>query len=249
MQGLYKKNESWFAVLFIIIYVVGMSIADNISKVIGIQKSITTLFCLVLFVIIFIFIKKNNLFAYYGLCKSDLPAKKFLYYVPLVIIGTVTIWFGMKINYSPIETLFYVLSMLFVGFLEEVIFRGFLFKAMCKDNVKTAIIVSSLTFGIGHIVNLFNGSGADLIPNILQVCYATAIGFLFVTLFYRGKSLWTCIITHSIVNSLGAFSNKVMVETYQIVVAIILIVVSLGYSLYLIKKIPKPKSCKEDRKQ
>ncbi|MGL5380239.1 lysostaphin resistance A-like protein [Clostridium sp.] len=240
MYTLYKKNESWFAVLSIIIFVVGSSIADSLSKSVGIAKSITSLFHLVLFAIIFLFIKKNNLFQYYGLCKSNLPAKKVLYYFPLVIIASVNLWFGVKMNFTPIETLFFILSMLLVGFLEEVIFRGFLFKAMCKDNVKTAIIVSSLTFGIGHIVNLFNGSGAELIPNLCQVGYAIAIGFMFVMLFYRGKSLWPCIITHSVLNSLGAFSNTEMAETYRIPVAIILIVVSLGYGLFLIKRTPNP---------
>lgn len=236
----YKKNESWFAVLFIVIFVVGSSIADNLSKSFGIEKSITSLFHLVLFAIIFLFIQKNKLFEYYGLCKSSLSAKKVLYYFPLVIIGSVNLWFGVKMNLTPIETLFFILSMLLVGFLEEVIFRGFLFKAMCKDNVKTAIIVSSLTFGIGHIVNLFNGSGADLIHNLCQIGYAITIGFLFVTLFYRGKSLWPCIITHSVLNSLSAFSNKAMAETYLIPVSITLIVVSLGYSVFLIKRTPKP---------
>ena len=240
MNSLYKKNETWFAVLFIIIYVVGMSIADILSKSVGIAKSITTLFCIVLSCIIVLFIRKNKLFTYYGLCKSDLPAKKVLYYFPLFIIGTVNLWFGVKMNFTPIETLFYVLSMLFVGFLEEIIFRGFLFKSMCKNNVKTAIVVSSLTFGIGHIVNLVNGSGAELMDNFCQVCYAVAIGFLFVTLFYRGKSLWPCIIMHSVFNLLSAFSNTEMAELYRIPIAITLIVISLGYSLFLIKRTPKP---------
>ena len=240
MNSLYKKNEALFAVLFIIIYVVGMSIADNLSKSIGLSKSITTLFCIILTCIIIIFIRKNKLSKYYGLCKSDLPAKKVLYYFPLFIIGTVNLWFGVQMNFTPIETFFYILSMLFVGFLEEIIFRGFLFKSICKNNVKTAIVVSSLTFGFGHIVNLINGSGAELMDNFCQVCYAVAIGFLFVTLFHRGKSLWPCIIMHSVFNSLSAFSNNEMGELYRIPVAITLIVVSIGYSLFLIKRTPKP---------
>ena len=54
---------------------------------------------------------------------------------------------------------------------------------MEKDNVKTAIIVSSITFGIVHIVNLLNG--ADLIPTLLQVYYAVAIGYMLVMVFYK----------------------------------------------------------------
>ncbi|MBD5536303.1 MAG: CPBP family intramembrane metalloprotease [Lachnospiraceae bacterium] len=59
-----------------------------------------------------------------------------------------------------------------VGFIEEVIFRGFLFKALAENNVKSAVIISSVTFGLGHLVNLFNGSGMDLINNLCQICFA-----------------------------------------------------------------------------
>ena len=51
-----------------------------------------------------------------------------------------------------------VFSMILVGFVEEMIFRGFLFRALLgEDKPVVAIIVSAVTFGIGHIVNLFTG--------------------------------------------------------------------------------------------
>ncbi|MGL5634553.1 MAG: lysostaphin resistance A-like protein [Sarcina sp.] len=239
MYSLYKKNENWFAVVFIIIYVIGASLADNLSKNLGFEKSVTLLFNIILFIIIFLFIKKNNLFEYYGLCKSKLSLKSVLYYFPLIILVSVNLWFGVRMNFSILVTLLYILSMFFVGFLEEIIFRGFLFKSMCKENIKTAIIVSSLTFGIGHIVNLFNSSGTDLISNLCQISYAVAIGFLLVILFYHGKTLWPCIIMHSSLNALSVFANKAMVETYNIPISIVLIIISLGYSIFLIKKASK----------
>lgn len=91
--------------------------------------------------------------------------------------------------------------MLCVGFLEEVIFRGFLFTSIAKDTTKSAIIISSVTFGIGHIINLFNGSGMDLLSNLCQIVFAIAVGFLLVTIFYRGGSLLPCILVHSAINN------------------------------------------------
>ena len=44
---------------------------------------------------------------------------------------------------------------------------------MEKDNVKSAIAVSAITFGMGHIVNLFHG--ADVLPTLMQICYALYI--------------------------------------------------------------------------
>ena len=130
--------------------------------------------------------------------------------------------------------------MICVGFLEELIFRGFLFKAMSRDNIKSAVLVSSITFGIGHIVNLINGSGADIVSNLCQICYATAFGFLFVILFHRGKSLLPCIIAHSTINALSVFSSSANISTGTIIiVSVVLTVVALAYAFLLLKLLPK----------
>ncbi len=70
-----------------------------------------------------------------------------------------------------------------VDFLEEVIFWGLLIRTIEKDILNTAIIVSSLTFGVGHIVNLFNGSGRDLVSSITQIVFAVLVGFVLVKIF------------------------------------------------------------------
>jgi membrane protease YdiL (CAAX protease family) len=123
--------------------------------------------------------------------------------------------------------------MINIGFIEEVIFRGFLFRMMEKNNVKSAIIVSSLTFGIGHIVNLLNG--ADLIPTLMQICYATATGYLFVILFHKSKSLLPCIITHCLVNSLSIFQVETTLSLY--IAPVFLTMIPLAYAIYIDKKI------------
>ena len=234
MEKLYKKSEIWFAVTWIIAYVVLASTGDNISADIGILKIVTLPILIILSVMLFLFVKRNGLSKKYGLCKSEIPASKMLYYIPLLILLTANLWYGVAMNVSPLETVLYILSMLCVGFLEEMIFRGFLFNAMAKDGVKSAIIVSSVTFGIGHMVNLFNGSGAELLPNLLQVIYAVAIGFTFVMIFYKTKSLIPCILTHSIFNSLSSFSNDaVMTLQKQIVSGIIITIIAGGYALYI----------------
>ena len=62
-----------------------------------------------------------------------------------------------------------------------------------KKSVKKAIIISTLTFGIGHIVNLFNGQ--DTLNTIIQIIYALSLGYLFVMIFYKSNSLVPRIIT------------------------------------------------------
>ena len=100
-----------------------------------------------------------------------------MFFIPLILIPTVNLWNGINTNKPASEIVFYILTMINVGFIEEIIFRGFLFKMMEKDNVNRAIIVTSITFGIGHIINLLNG--AELIPTLIQICYAISTGYLF----------------------------------------------------------------------
>lgn len=72
--------------------------------------------------------------------------------------------------------------MLCVGFSEEAIST-----AIAKDNIKSAVIISSVTFGIGHIINLFNGSGMDLVNNLCRIVFAVAVGFTPVTFFIAAE--------------------------------------------------------------
>ena len=234
LKKLYEKSEIWFSLAWIIGYVVLASTGDNISADLGIDKIVTLPILIALSAVLYFFVRKNGLTEKYGLCKPQLPAAKMLYYIPLLVLLTANLWYGVALNMSPLATVLYVLSMFCVGFLEELIFRGMLFQAMAKDGVKSAIIVSSVTFGIGHIVNLINGSGAELLPNLLQVLYAVAIGFAFVMLYWKTKSLLPCIIVHSVFNALSAFANEaVNTPQRQIISGILLTVIAGGYALYL----------------
>ena len=240
MQKLYQKNKLTFALLWIAVYVIGSSLADAASKALGIEKLLTFPLLLAMCGTLGAWLRKERLCAEYGLRRPGLPARRFLYYLPLVLIVSCNLWFGVRMNLPPVETFLYIGSMLCVGFLEELIFRGLLFKALLKDGVRTAIIVSSVTFGIGHIVNLVNGSGAELIPNLCQVCYAIAFGFLCVMIFLRSGSLLPCILAHSVVNALSVFSNEAASSAAaDILVSVILCVVGAAYALYIAKTIPE----------
>lgn len=241
MTKLYQKSEITFAVLWITAYVVLSSLADQISESLGVVKSVTAVLHIVMSLILYFWIRRNNLSNKYGFCRSAVPAEKFLYYLPLVIIASTAFWGGIKVQYGFPDALMYVISMLFVGFLEEVIFRGLLFRAMEKDNLKKAVIVSALTFGIGHIVNLFNGSGRDPMSSLIQVVFAVFVGFVLVLIFHYGGSLIPCIVFHSANNAFKIFeADQIMDPKMEMVVNLILIFAVLGgYLLYLIRTFSK----------
>ncbi|NEG96207.1 CPBP family intramembrane metalloprotease [Bifidobacterium sp. SMB2] len=233
MYRLYKKSELNFALVWIIAYVVAMSLADHFSASLGTPKIITAPAGIVVVLLILGFIKRHDLWQQYGLCSFKGDLKTYLYFIPLVLIASVSLWNGVTMNASIEETVLYIVSMICVGFIEEIIFRGFLFTAMYRDNIKLAVFISSITFGIGHIVNLLNGQ--DPIPTLLQICYATAIGFLFTIIFYKGKSLLPCIVTHEVINSLSIFSVNGSLMT-AVITSIILCVVCIAYALWILRK-------------
>lgn len=240
MKKLYEKNELTFAIAWIVIYCVLQSLANPLNKAIGVAYAASAAFCVLQTIVLFAFIRKNNLQKRYGLCKSPVPACRFLYYVPLLILASGNLWNGVAVNYTPVETACRIVCMLCVGFLEEVIFRGLLFKAIANDNIKSAVIISSVTFGIGHIINLFNGSGMNLVDNLCQIVFAIAVGFLLVTIFYRGGSLLPCIIVHSAINALSTFANDMNLTTgMHLIHLAVLTAVTVAYTLSLTRTLPK----------
>lgn len=242
MKKLYEKSRLAFAIVWIVAYCVLMSIGDSLSESVGISKAVTLPIALTMSVTLLIFIKRNSPSNEYGLCKSKVPTGKMLFYLPLVILMSANLIYGFKLNLSLAETALYILTMLCVGFLEEVIFRGLLFRSMAENGIKSAIIVSSITFGMGHIINLFNGSGTELLPNILQVIYATAAGFMLVMIFHKTGSLIPCIVFHGIFNALSFFADEsVLSLNQQIISCVFLVVLSGGYGAYIALKVKKNK--------
>ena len=225
MKKIFEKHETLFCIVLIVVYILVNSYCmQNFGTEDYRSAIVNTIFSIAL-IILMIILKRTS---YYGLTKVT-NLKQYLYFIPLLLIASVNLWNGININNSTSEVIFHILTMINVGFLEEIIFRGFLFKMMSKDNIKRAIIVSAITFGIGHIVNLFNG--AELIPTLIQICYAISIGYLFVIIFYKSKSLIPCIMTHSLINSLSIFNVENSSSLY--VASAFLIIVPIAYAIYI----------------
>ncbi len=249
MNKLYEKSELCFALVWIGIYCVVQSSANPLNEIIGIKNSASAVFCIIQAAVLLLFMRKNGLLRKYGICSPSAPARQFLYFIPLFFLATGNLWNGIAANYDCLEMIFHIVLMICVGFLEEVIFRGFLFRAIAKSSAKEAIVISSVTFGIGHLLNLVNGSNMELTVNLFQVVGAIAFGFLFVILYYRGGSLLPCIVTHSAINILSAFSNEAALTTEKrIIFALIEFAIIAVYVLILTKTLPKRQTMDESGK-
>lgn len=233
MKKLYQKNELTFAILWIVGYVVLFSLADGLSESTGIPKLYTLFLSFIMAAVLLAFICKNGLKKYYGLCRVRGHLKSYLYFLPLILLSTCNLWNGLTMPEDLLKALPAAVTMAMAGLLEELIFRGLLFKAMYKDSRKAAIIVGSLTFGMGHIVNLLNG--APLLETLLQIAYACAIGYLFIIIFLKSGSIVPCIIAHCVINGMSCFGRDAS-DLFNIITALVLVIVPVAYALWFDRK-------------
>lgn len=162
---------------------------------------------LVLSVILWISI--NRLFNIKIKIKKAGFLKGFLWYGLILIIA---ILFQFASNYQPPEknfpealplVIYFFIVTLAIGIYEELLCRGLLFNSFknyfgdTKKGIYLSAILSSLVFGIMHLVNLI-WSPSLIISTICQVIYSTFVGFLFCVIYYRSQNLISCMLLHGI---------------------------------------------------
>lgn len=157
----------------------------------------------VVLAVIFFMIRGKERLTYFGICGWErdgfLKANFFLFFVPLVNLPYV--FLGAGIDVMPA-----ILDSIFIGVMEELIFRSFLCRAVEQrlDRNK-AIIISSLIFGCFHLINIGN---YPLIYVLLQVVYAFSMGIVFAVVFYMTKSILSCMVIHAMVDFLGSYAAE-----------------------------------------
>ena len=227
MMRLYREKGVLFSVIWIILY---CAILAPIKGSLG-EDSIYMLLALAIIAAAILgFVKANHLEEECGLDGWPKDTRKHLYFIPMWILTTGNLWGGINFNYQGAGQIFAILSMLLVGFVEEMIFRGFLFRAMLRNgSIKTAVIISSVTFGMGHIVNLFAGQASA--ETMIQIVFAVAWGFILTMVFYKSEKLLPCIIAHGLIDAFStiAADNPLTDKIYVCVT----IIVSVLYCIYL----------------
>lgn len=245
MKKLYEKSEITFAILWIVVYTAGMGTLKNNF---GLDSLWQMLGLIVLSAVMFLFVKRNGLMEKYGLAGWAKNSRAMLWFIPLWLLSCLNLFSGFSPDYPMPGLIYAAVSMTLVGFVEELLFRGFLFKAMLKDgNVKAAVIISSVTFGLGHIVNLFTGQ--DLIETLSQVVFAVAVGFVFTFVFYKSGSLLPGILAHSFIDVSSVFASDEGSQLLNLILHIVIIVVSAAYCLYLAKRVETPAINRADLKK
>lgn len=143
---------------------------------------------------------------------------------------------------EPIYRVFlFLVECLSVGFFEEILFRGIilLFLIQRLQHVKYgmiyAIVISSMLFGMLHIINLFDG--ASLSDTLLQVGYSFLVGMMWAVMYLRTKHLWITMLCHATFNFFGQvmFYLGVVQNRYDFYTVLITIIFGILVTLYAMK--------------
>lgn len=234
MKNLYEKKPVLFAVLFIILYcAVSIPIRGEYGD--GSIQSLLGLSAVA--AVIAVVSSLIPLWKRLGAVGIPQHVRLCLYFLPMILLATGNIWDGFERHYTGAELWYAIGSMALVGFVEEMLFRGFLFRALLKkDGPKAAVIVSAVTFGIGHIVNLL--AGMATMKNLLMIVFAIAWGFVFTMVYYKSGSLLPCILAHAVVDVLSVVSAETAWGEWLYIGTTV--VIGGAYSLYLAKRVETP---------
>jgi uncharacterized protein len=176
------------------------------------------------------------------------PRSLRLFIVPCLPIILNIAFFGMG-NPGVGGLLLFLAAALLVGFVEETYFRGMMLRALLGRGSRQAVIVSSLLFGVMHLLNV--AGGANLEATLLQVVYAVAIGLMYAALALRTRAILPLIVIHGLTDFFAfiALNSTVVtsgLNTLFYVVSAWETIIYAVYSIILMRQM-KPQVSEEEK--
>jgi len=221
------------SILFTLLALVFPTIAGVIIAVKNISSlSSITLIQFIAFavgVLVTLWIMKKSKFSF-----QDFGFRKFkaeAWMVVIIVSELVTFFNGIadQDGFSAQYVLILLLFVIAVGLFEEFIFRGLIFKYLSAKGLKTAIIGSSILFGIGHLANLF--SGQDFLMTLLQLIFAFLFGLVCAEIVAKTKSIMFPIIWHA-AHDFIAFLTDSEPNVLSVFIYVIHCLVLMGLAIY-----------------
>jgi membrane protease YdiL (CAAX protease family) len=231
---LYKKSPVVHAAIWIFIYFNIATVGCILQKIIRVNNLGKGIALLILSILLFFYVKKNGQFSYYGFQKPNYKnVKKSFFYIPLLLLIILNGITGFNSKLKVIDVMGSVLLAICIGFLEELIFRGFLYKAILANIVVIkSIFISGFVFGLTHILNFFSGESIQEL--VMQIIIAIGIGIVLTVVFEITSSIIPGIIFHSLFDFV-AFVSKYPVLKIDIISSCLVVLISAIYIIYLFR--------------
>lgn len=166
----------------------------------------------------FVFLILTIYLGYKVLCPVTKPVgKNILFILPALVIAVNNmpiiplVLNQSKINAGYDKILLLLFECLAIGFFEEMAFRSVVMLGIMENRRKTkkdilmSIILSSVVFGLVHIVNIFISPSVAV---ILQILYSALIGGMCAIVLLLTRNIWACVILHGLFNFFGAIVSE-----------------------------------------
>ncbi|MFK5689366.1 lysostaphin resistance A-like protein [Ornithinimicrobium sp. LYQ92] len=225
----------WLAIVWIVVYIVAIGVGDTLSLSIGRENSATAVVVLALSVGLVLYLGATSRLREYGVrAPRSADYRTCLFYLPLLVIACLQYAKGLDGDLDAVAIALVILLMVGVGFAEELIFRGFLYRAIAhRSGVRRAVVISGVTFGLGHVVNLARGyTGLD---QILQVVVAIAVGIVLALLVAVTGSIMPGVVFHVLFNISGSLTADD--RTTEVYVAAAVLAICAAYSVHLVRQL------------
>lgn len=236
MRKLQDTKPIGHALIWIAIYIVAVNIGDLLGEELGFP-GFTSFVLIALSIVLVVYLRVGGRLASYGVRSvqsGTLPAV--LFYLPLLAIAFLEYAKGLAADLDLQIIVYAILLMAAVGFIEELLFRGFLLQALrMRGSLNRAIIISGVTFGLGHIVNLLRGY--SLTDQALQVVAAVLIGIALAYCVALTGSIMPGVAFHVLFNISGTITAHSMLGD-SLTVGIIAVVM-IPYILFLRNRLAK----------
>ena len=157
-------------------------------------------------------------------------ARKLLYFIPLFVVALLHFVTGLSLSRGVGLIVAYLYFSLSVGVAEEIYFRGIICNMWLEKGLMKAMLVSSILFGLCHLLNLVTGS--NLSKTIPQICFALAYGLVFAMIFYVGKSVIVCMLLHAF-HDLCSFISGSGTKQLNIILGAVQFMILVAYFIYL----------------
>jgi hypothetical protein len=230
----YKVIKTIIATMVLLVFYFVQGAVVIINELEGTKSALIRgmiIWTLVFVAVVFSLIKNRNLTSI-GFCKPEKnSSKKLLFYIPMLVVALLAWVLGIDFDKGSGLILANLCLTLSVGFAEEIYFRGIICNMWIEKSEKKAIIISSVLFGICHLMNVLGG--ASLIQTSMQVCFAFAYGVAVALIFIISKSILPCILLHafhdfcSFISCEGSIQINVILGAIQFIIIIVYIVVMI----------------------
>jgi len=160
-----------------------------------------------------------------------------LYYLPLLALPFISLAYGINTSLSVTDIAILLAMYTSVGFMEEIIFRGLMFKGLVRKwNRYVVVAFISFTFAIGHIVSMVAvaQSGTD---TVLQVLNSFVVGFMFMAVILASGNLTICVIAHILYNFLANISLVGRTTPTMVIINTVITVLYFVYLLFRSKNV------------